>query len=224
MKYIAVLLVVIGCLFSPPILTEALCQVFPYQAPQAPEFNSSGVLIKPGDSYFGLPRSQRDPGNGTEDSTYSPPPKAEAPRSAARSAPLAAVAPTRPEPPTPRYDGGPAAIGRVAPRAPTFGQQGYDRPTAEPVSHNASPTRLGAVRSAPSAPPPQPRTDQPPAQAYQQQEKPDCAKFPAAIANARSNEEKHALARLFLTCLMVNGMDQEVAKQQVIAVLETSYR
>ncbi len=52
---------------------------------------------------------------------------------------------------------------------------------------------------------------------------PDCSPYPMMIARARSDQEMQAIAKEFLTCLLVNGWDQKRAQQHVITTIESTY-
>lgn len=69
-----------------------------------------------------------------------------------------------------------------------------------------------AMASTPAGPPPQmePRLD--------------CSKFPMLIAQAKSDQEMQWTARLYLTCLVRSGWNENDAKKQVISTIEGTYR
>jgi hypothetical protein len=92
-----------------------------------------------------------------------------------------------------------------------------------------------AARSAPATPPnqmqaPPPHHPPAPSAAMQQQPvnatqgRPDCARYPVMIAQARSEMEMRATAQMFLTCLLKNGLTMEQARNYVIMTIETNYR
>ncbi len=169
-------------------------QEFPYIVPMAPEFNSSGELVRPDRSATGRSRRRyRAPsappvapssGNYRRPRPYAPPPSEEL------------VYPQPMNPPAPQYAQPPQRPRAVAPV-----------PQRPPAVASAPPT--GAVPSSVQQQGP-PRT-------------PDCSGYPMLIANARSDAEMQTAAREYLTCLMMNGWPQEQAKKHVIGVIETAY-
>jgi hypothetical protein len=78
----------------------------------------------------------------------------------------------------------------------------------------AGPPQMGnpAVASTPPGSPPQ------------MQQRLDCSKFPMLIAQAKSDQEMQWTARLYLTCLVRSGWNEEQAKQQVVNTIESTYR
>jgi hypothetical protein len=87
----------------------------------------------------------------------------------------------------------------------------YSQVPQPPIS---SPPQMGnpAVASTPPGPPPQ------------MQQRLDCSKFPMLIAQAKSDQEMQWTARLYLTCLVRSGWNEEQAKQQVVNTIESTYR
>jgi hypothetical protein len=90
----------------------------------------------------------------------------------------------------------------------------YPQSPQPPQPSPAAPTQMGhpAVASTPPGQPPQ------------MQHQLDCSKFPMLIAQSRSEQEMQWQARLYLTCLVRSGWNEEQAKQQVISTIESTFR
>jgi hypothetical protein len=193
------LLTLIG-LLGAPAAREALAQDFPYLVPQAPEFSSSGHRLNNGDSSFRPKQVLRTPEPAVRPTGD-------------RGVPEPARAPTG------------VVVGRRAPKAPTFGRKSYGRVSSRPSRRryrtqvqpdraSRGPTRqrrsviASATRPAPA----------------QVQSRPDCSRFPMAIANARTRPEMRLAARRYLTCLIRNGWSQDAARKHVISLIETAGR
>lgn len=175
-----------------------LAQDFPYLAPEAPEFDSRGNML-------------RNPVRVEQSSRQ---------RNQAAAQQHSAV---RVEPP-------------VVPNAPTTSGQVQGHPVAAPkvpIYEGPSDTSQRAARQ--TAPPqaydyqmpvgkkpsPPPTPSQPQPQATERQ---DCSQFPLLIASSRSEGEMQFTARRYLTCLMQNGLNADQARQQVINIIESTYR
>jgi hypothetical protein len=184
------------------VVPEAFSQDFPYLVPQAPEFSSSGRMVKSGNSTF-RPKSESRPAEpAVRQESYN-------------GSPEPARAPTG------------VRASREAPKAPTFGRYPSRRTSRK---HNQPKTQYPPQaqvqpRSRPHGPTARRRSvvasAQKPAPA-QIQRRPDCSQFPMVIANARSQPEMRLAARRYLTCLIQNGWSQDAARKHVISVIETS--
>jgi hypothetical protein len=179
---------------SPPISA----QDFPYLAPEAPEFDGRGTMVRNPARAEQLPK-QRNQGATQQPSglRVEPPSIPSAPFAGGqlKGHPVAA-------PRVPLYEG-PSEASQRSTRQ-TSPSQAYDY--QEPVNRKPSP--------APTATKPQP----------QMTERQDCSQFPILIANSRSDAEMQFTARRFLTCLMDNGWNADQARQQVISIIESTYR
>ena len=182
-------LVVLGALFIPATwqAPRTYAQVFPYMAPQAPEFDNQGRSMerKPDRNHY--------PENHS--SVITPPKPSWEPRNHLTT-------PTRPQE-GPRVD----PTRRVSPQAPEFGSRPNRAPYGPPPPGQAAP--------AATAPGPPPSAAQP---------RLDCSRYPMLIAQARSEEEMRSQAVQYLTCLVNNGWDQNMARNHVITVIESAYR
>ena len=184
------------------VVPEAFSQDFPYLVPQAPEFSSSGRMVKSGNSAFRPKPESRPAEPAVRQESYDGSPE-----------------------PAPASTG--VSVSRRAPKAPTFGRYSSRRVSrkrsqpktpypsqmqVKPPSRAHGPTaqRRPVVASA-----------QKPAPA-QIQRRPDCSQYPMVIANARSQSEMRIAARRYLTCLIQNGWSQAAARKHVISVIETS--
>jgi hypothetical protein len=184
------------------VVPEAFSQDFPYLVPQAPEFSSSGRMVKSGNSTF-RPKPESHPAEPAvrqESENASPEP---APASTGVS------------------------VSRRAPKAPTFGRYSsrrVSRKRSQPKTQYPPQPQV-KLRSRPRGPtaqrPSVVASAQKPAPA-QIQRRPDCSQYPMVIANARSQAEMRMAARRYLTCLIQNGWSQAAARKHVISVIETS--
>ncbi len=94
------------------------------------------------------------------------------------------------------------------------------RNASAPVGMAVTAHRRTTARSARGVPGSM-QTGQIPGPQMQTRARPDCSQYPMAIARAQNDAEMQALAKEFLTCLMMNGMDQEQAKQHVLPAIKT---
>ncbi|MDQ1238383.1 MAG: hypothetical protein QG577_568 [Thermodesulfobacteriota bacterium] len=173
-------------------------QDFPYLAPEAPEFDGRGTMVR------NPVRGEQSPKQRNQGSPQPP--------SALRVEP-----PTIPNAP---YSGGQLQGHPVAaPRVPIFegpseASQRSTRQTSPPQVYDQQGSVNRKPSTAPPATKPQPQT----------KERQDCSQFPILIANSRSEAEMQFTARRFLTCLMDNGWNADQARQQVINIIESAYR
>lgn len=179
-------------------------QEFPYQAPDAPEFDSRG-------NYLGAAAAERNSSRGKERDR--PPVSRES-----------SVAGTYPQQQSERaqqdYLMAPGPL--EAPKAPVQ----YGTPENPSRSFgNFVPGQQPAYKPT-SKPPPQvaatSRVIPPSAQSANVRQ--DCSQFPLLIAAARSESEMQFTARRYLTCLIENGMNMDEARQFVINAIESSFR
>jgi hypothetical protein len=190
------LILILGQVPGQPVFA----QDFPYIAPQAPEFDNRGNHLE-----RVFPRSS-SPVRGQE---RRPVPTDNAMRSD--------YPPIQQESP---QVGLPIVPGPLfSPQAPTHsrsqdGQQKFRAPISPSQIPEYTPPRVRPPTVAST----------PPDSSAQIQELSDCSQYPILIAGARSENEMQFTARRYLTCLVQNGWNEDQARQQVIRIIETSFR
>jgi hypothetical protein len=98
---------------------------------------------------------------------------------------------------------------RQVPPAPVmpYPQTQYPHPPSAPS------TQMGRAAAPPATSPLPP----------QGQKRLDCSKFPMLIAQAKNDQQARWTAKMYLTCLIRSGWDQQQARQQVISTLQSMF-
>ncbi len=197
---VGIFLVAVLVALGSGLCQRAEAQDFPYMVPQAPEFDDRGTPVQSSDADSSGSRHRLRRGNYPQAVEV-------------RSDPENRVDYRTERPYVPRT--GP----RSAAMPPTNGQAELASP---PQAHYPTPasTRPQSRRTARNQPPQQPTAPPqgpPPGQL-------DCSRFPQVIAQASSDGEMQLAAREYLTCLLRTGWNQELARKQVIATIETAYK